>query len=145
MAPLLEVLLEKPAPYDEEALFACFDSLAAVEPGQLQGDWSGGLLATGHPGEGRLAALNWVGKKFVDPNQVYPIIVSTDGGGREISEVMGQASLREVKYRGGVTTAMIYDVHPVIDYFRAFDDDTVLGVMDYKGVPAPLFFYLRRL
>ena len=47
--------------------------------------------------------------------------------------VKSQARLREIKYRGTVTAAMIYDDLAIIDIFRKIDDTTVLGVMDLKG------------
>ena len=54
------------------------------------------------------------------------------------------ASLRAVEHRGVVTATMVYDNHPVFDHFRRVDGATVLGLMDRKGEPAPLFFWLRR-
>jgi hypothetical protein len=38
---------------------------------------------------------------------------------------------------------MIYDAKPINDVFRRISDDTVMGVMDYRG-GAPYFFILRR-
>jgi hypothetical protein len=35
--------------------------------------------------------------------------------------------LREVKFRGVVSAAMIYDTQPVIDHFRLADANTVAG------------------
>lgn len=55
-----------------------------------------------------------------------------------------QARLRTVEHRGVRTATMIYDAQPIHDHFRRLDDDTVLGVMDLRGVPDPFFFLLRR-
>ena len=55
-----------------------------------------------------------------------------------------RARLREVRYRGVVTAAMVYDDLPIIDVFRRVDEDTVLGAMDLRGAPAPYFFVLQR-
>ena len=55
-----------------------------------------------------------------------------------------QARLRMMDYRGKVSATMIYDYLPINDTFRKVDDDTVLGVMDYKESPQPLFFMLKR-
>lgn len=55
-----------------------------------------------------------------------------------------RARLREVRHRGVVTAAMVYDHLPIIDHFRRVDDRTVLGMMDLRGVPQPYFFILRR-
>ncbi|NGN63130.1 DUF4334 domain-containing protein [Streptomyces sp. A7024] len=54
------------------------------------------------------------------------------------------ARLRDLEYRGSVSAAMIYDHLPIIDVFRAVDDDTLLGVMDRRGMPEPYFFVLHR-
>lgn len=55
-----------------------------------------------------------------------------------------QARLRMVAYRGVASATMIYDHLPIHDHFRKVDEDTVLGLMDYKLVPQPYFFMLVR-
>ncbi len=55
-----------------------------------------------------------------------------------------RARLRAVDYRGRISAAMVYDHLPIIDIFRRVDHDTVLGVMDMRGMPDPYFFVLRR-
>ena len=55
-----------------------------------------------------------------------------------------RARLREVRHRGLVTAAMVYDDLPIIDVFRRVDEDTVLGVMDLRTMPRPYFFILQR-
>jgi hypothetical protein len=55
-----------------------------------------------------------------------------------------RARLRNVEHRGVVTAGMVYDDLPIIDFFRRVDDDTLLGVMDYRAHPAPYFFVLER-
>ncbi|MBN0039820.1 DUF4334 domain-containing protein [Cellulosimicrobium cellulans] len=42
------------------------------------------------------------------------------------------------------TAAMTYDALPVEDAFRAVDDDTLLGLMEARGMERPFFFVLRR-
>lgn len=54
------------------------------------------------------------------------------------------ARLRMVEYRGVVTAGMSYDRLPIIDLFRAVDDNTLLGVMDLRDMKTPFFFVLRR-
>lgn len=54
-----------------------------------------------------------------------------------------QARLRMVEHRGKVSATMIYDHLPINDHFRQIDDDTVLGLMDFKGL-GPYFFVLQR-
>lgn len=55
-----------------------------------------------------------------------------------------RARLREVRHRGVVTAAMVYDHLPIIDVFRRVDDDTLLGFMDLRSQPQPYLFVLAR-
>jgi hypothetical protein len=55
-----------------------------------------------------------------------------------------QARLRAMRHDGDTGAAMIYDRVPIQDVFRRVDDDTVLGMMDCKGMAQPFFFLLRR-
>jgi hypothetical protein len=54
------------------------------------------------------------------------------------------ARLRVVAFRGVASAAVVYDALPIIDVLRAAGPDTLLGVMDLRGVPRPFFFVLRR-
>ncbi|MCU1648744.1 MAG: hypothetical protein JWN03_9019 [Nocardia sp.] len=55
-----------------------------------------------------------------------------------------RARLRNLEFRGKSSAAMIYDHLPIIDVFRKVDDDTLLGVMDMRGMRDPYFFVLFR-
>ena len=55
-----------------------------------------------------------------------------------------RARLRRMHFRGRTSAAMLYDDIPVQDVFRRIDADTVLGLMDGKGLAQPFFFVLRR-
>jgi hypothetical protein len=55
-----------------------------------------------------------------------------------------QARVREVRHRGVPTAAIVYDRLPVVDAFRRVDADTLLGLMDLRGVAEPFPFVLRR-
>jgi len=55
-----------------------------------------------------------------------------------------QARMRMMEYRGKVSATMIYDYLPINDSFRKVDDNTVLGIMDFKNFPKPFFFILKR-
>lgn len=125
-------------------LEALFDALPAVEEGFMLGDWNGGVFVTGHPGEAQLPAMQWIGKSFRGRDDVDPIVSRGADGARVANPIMGSASLRRVEYRGVVTATMVYDKHPIFDHFRKVDADAVLGVMDRKKDPFPLFFWLRR-
>jgi hypothetical protein len=55
-----------------------------------------------------------------------------------------RARLRMMGYRGKSSATMVYDQLPVNDVFRRLDDNTVLGIMDNKGIKDPFFFKLTR-
>ncbi|MFB8002375.1 DUF4334 domain-containing protein [Nocardia sp. NPDC056000] len=55
-----------------------------------------------------------------------------------------RARLRNLEFRGKSSAAMIYDDLPIIDIFRRVDEDTLLGVMDKRGLRDPYFFILYR-
>jgi Domain of unknown function (DUF4334)/GXWXG protein len=55
-----------------------------------------------------------------------------------------RARLRMMEYRGVVSATMSYDALPVHDVFRKADEDTVVGVMDMRGLDPPFLFVLRR-
>jgi hypothetical protein len=54
------------------------------------------------------------------------------------------ARIRSVEHRGVVTAAMVYDMLPTVDVFRRTDPDTLLGLMDLRGMEKPFFFLLER-
>lgn len=56
-----------------------------------------------------------------------------------------KARIRMMEYRGKISATMIYDYLPINDIFRQVDDNTVLGLMDFKGMPQPFFFVLKRV
>lgn len=56
----------------------------------------------------------------------------------------GRARLRMTEYRGKSSATMVYDNLPINDVFRKVDDNTLLGVMDFKNTDQPFFFILRR-
>lgn len=55
-----------------------------------------------------------------------------------------KARVRMLEYRGKVSATMIYDNLPIYDTFRLIDHDTLLGVMDFKGMQRPFIFKLQR-
>lgn len=57
---------------------------------------------------------------------------------------VSHARLRMMEYRGKVSATMVYDHLPINDSFRKIDDNTVLGIMDYKSLSQPFFFILKR-
>ena len=55
-----------------------------------------------------------------------------------------KARIRMMEHRGKVSATMIYDYLPINDVFRKVDQNTLLGLMDYKAIPQPFFFVLKR-
>ncbi|WP_342561238.1 DUF4334 domain-containing protein [Paenibacillus sp. FSL R7-0345] len=55
-----------------------------------------------------------------------------------------KARLRMVEHRGRVSAAMVYDQKAIIDHFRRIDEDTLLGVMDFKNQHELGFFFILR-
>ncbi|MCJ7720958.1 DUF4334 domain-containing protein [Candidatus Bathyarchaeota archaeon] len=55
-----------------------------------------------------------------------------------------KARVRMMEHRGKISATMIYDDLPIFDVFRKIDNNTVLGLMDLKGVEQPFFFVLKR-
>lgn len=55
-----------------------------------------------------------------------------------------RARLRMTEYRGVVSATLCYDALPIHDVFRRVDDDTVLGVMDLRGLEQPFVFVMFR-
>jgi len=55
-----------------------------------------------------------------------------------------KARIRMTEFRGKLSATMIYDTRPINDIFRKIDDDTVLGLMDMRGMDQPYFFKLCR-
>ena len=54
-----------------------------------------------------------------------------------------QAALRVVEHSGVSSAAMLYDHLPIVDVFRRLDAQTLLGVMDARGISQPFFFTVR--
>jgi hypothetical protein len=51
-----------------------------------------------------------------------------------VSTRRSAARLFITEYRGVSSATTIYDAKPITDVFRKIDDDTVLGLMDMKGM-----------
>ena len=65
---------------DPAEALAFFDSLPAVEPGEMLGRWRGSGLRTGSPLDGLLEAYGWYGKEFLDEETVHPLLFSDRSG-----------------------------------------------------------------
>ena len=61
-----------------------------------------------------------------------------------IATTKPHARLRLTEHRGVVSATMCYDALPVNDVFRKVDDQTLLAVMDLRGMERPFLFVFRR-
>ncbi|MEO1588073.1 MAG: DUF4334 domain-containing protein [Bacteroidota bacterium] len=161
-----------PTHLDEALVF--FDSLPPVSLDFMWGEWEGAEQPTGHPMDGLLGATGWYGKQFVDAETVHPLLFHnlTRTGTFKVNPALvplsmyipkwnilhavinlirpvvhankPKARLRMLEYRGKISATMIYDRKPIHDTFRKIDDDTLLGLMDFRGMEGPYFFLLKR-
>lgn len=87
-------------------------------------------------------AMNWLLKFPIIKNDfLKPLLGLTNS---LLKTETSQARLRMMEYREKVSATMIYDYLPINDSFRKVDDDTVLGIMDFKSLSKPFFFVLKR-
>lgn len=111
-----------------------------------------------------------MGVRFVDSETVDPLLYpDTDGTGvfaadlvsllalfdtgsrdvsarrRDVETMTPNGRVRAIEYRGVVSSALIYDRAPVIDYLRAVDRDTIVAAVELRGmVDRPAYALLRR-
>ena len=84
------------------------------------------------------------GKRFVTRDDAEPIVCLADDGSLVASIDFGVARLRELSFRGTTSAGMVYDQQPWIDYFRKLDDDTLVAMIDMKGKPMGIGFFMLR-
>lgn len=132
-----------------EDLDALWADCTPVRAADILGEWCGSDFDTGHPVHAMLATSGWHGKRFVSVREAHPLICRGEDGTLFSNEELGRglASLWDIEFRGEVTAAMVYDGQPVVDHFKAVDENTLLGVMNGKGVRHEgrhYFFVLER-
>ncbi|OJJ33837.1 hypothetical protein ASPWEDRAFT_184392 [Aspergillus wentii DTO 134E9] len=145
--PALPLPRKSPNKLEKGALGALFNHLKPVNPDQLIGDWDGHAINTEHPFTKELDAINWAGNSFDatrdDDVDLYPTVILRNGH-RVPYEGWGFASLREIKYNGVVSSALIYNTRPALVHFRHVNDRVVAGVMESRefGKNGNFYFYL---
>lgn len=119
-----------------DELDALWAALPTVRPEEILGQWRGSEFVSGHRFEGYLPKIRWYGKRFTSLTEVAPLVCRDDDGNLFDDEerAKGGAGLWTVEFRGEATATMVYDGQPVLDHFKRVDDDTLLGVMNGKGV-----------
>ncbi|MDJ0702151.1 MAG: DUF4334 domain-containing protein [Leptolyngbyaceae cyanobacterium MO_188.B28] len=78
---------------------------------------------------------------FPKSNAIKPLLTLVNS---MLKTEESQARIRMMEHRQKISATMIYDHLPIHDIFRKIDDDTVLGLMDFKGMQQPFFFVLKR-
>ncbi len=167
-----KILEDKKANLDEA--LQIFDSLSPTTSDFMIGRWKGCEIDTGHPMNGILSYSGWYGKLFLNNESVHPLLfyakketelyavnpklvpMKANVPRKKILRSMielsrlflatkePKARLRKIEYRGKLCAAMVYDDIPVIDMFAKIDDNSVLGIMDFKKEPEPFIFSLER-
>jgi len=115
----------------------CFESTEEVHPLVFRG--AGGAQVRVNPARVPMALFraSWVGR-LVPFGGLFPWLAPL------VATPHSAARLRSTLYRGKVSAAMIYDALPILDVSRRLDGNSLLGVMDAKGMAQPFFFVLRR-
>lgn len=135
---------------DDAELDEFWASLTPATIDGMIGEWKGGEFVTGHMMNGQLEKAGWYGKTFKSARDVQPLVCLDADGNKFSNKEMGkgEASLWLEDFRGEVTATMVYDGQPVHDHFKTVDDDTVMGIMNGKGVRDNgryYYFYLERV
>ncbi|MEO0410145.1 MAG: DUF4334 domain-containing protein [Cyanobacteria bacterium P01_A01_bin.135] len=86
--------------------------------------------------------MDWLLRLPIPKNNALQPVVS--GFSTLLKTDEPKARLRMMEHRGQVSATMIYDHLPIHDVFRKVNENTVLGLMDYRKSPQPFFFVLRR-
>ena len=172
MKTIEQILRDRQATPEE--VIAAFDSLPPTSTAFMLGRWKGYEITTGHAMEGLLEPSGWYGKLFIDAERVHPLLFYAKSKSelyavdpkripltlnfpriKALGVIMrllrpfwqtkhGRARIRMVANRGKVTGTMVYDHKAIMDHFVKVDENTMLGIMDLKGNPAPYAFVLVR-
>lgn len=143
-------LTERSGPIPDAELDQFWAALAPATLDQMIGEWRGGEFVTGHKMNGLLEKSRWFGKTFNSLTDVQPLVCLDDAGNKysNVKLGKGEASLWSEEFRGEMVATMVYDGQPTHDHFKRVDDNTVLGIMNGKGVldnGKYFYFYLQRV
>lgn len=121
---------------DPAELDQIWSTLAPLSLDELWGSWRGSELRTGHALSRVLGKMAWVGKRFVGPLDVQPLVCRRESGALYSNKELGkgEASAWMIEFRGEVTATMVYDGTATFDHFKRVDDDTLMGIMNGKNV-----------
>lgn len=126
-------------------LAAFFDTLPEITNQEILGEWKGGYIKSGSVIDLTLkdyGVYGWIGKHYHSDDKVHALMHKLFGLKFNIP-IIGNARIREIRFRDKVSTGMIYNHLPIIDHFRRVDENTLMGAMDLKG-KIVLYFYLYK-
>jgi len=132
--------IESGKAYAEQDLWADYLALEPIKPAEIMGTWRGGKFDGGTTPD----PINWYGKRFNSMENVEPLLITNPDGSIGVFDKLGPARLREVEFKGKVSSTIIYNNMPIMDYFRKIDDDTIIGWGEVAGDTPDFFFWLKR-
>lgn len=127
-----------------EAL-ALFDSLPAVRVAEMIGIWRGEEVPTGHPLDGLLAPLGWIGKQFTGPDEVQPLVFEGPKGAPIYLSpglLPMQTLVRHAPLLRRWGAARLFPL--VRGLLRTTDPQARLRDVDYRGVVSAAMVYDRQ-
>ncbi len=125
--------------YTTEEIMPLYEQLDPIDIDFMLGQWKGGKFDAGKMPD----PINWYGKRFNSRNNAEPLLARKPDGEIYSFSKWGMAQLRMVEYKGKVSATLIYDLKPIMDYFRKVDENTLIGLGDFKG-NLTFFFHLTR-
>src|SRR5690349_20036670 len=119
-------LIESGEACEPSALLELYDELEPISAEEIIGTCKGGRFDGGKSPD----PINWYGKRFVSATHVEPLLCRAADGSVYSFEKLGLAQLREMRFRGKVSASLIYDLQPIMDYFRKVTKDVIVGLGD---------------
>lgn len=124
----------------DEAL-AIYDALSAVEADFMLGQWAGAGFATGHSMDGLLEACHWYGKRFLDAENVHPLLFNGTNG-KLISvdpKRMPMGMSQRIKLEPGSLLGRIFQAS--LPLLRTGESRARLRMTEYRGMLSATMIY----
>ncbi|WP_232824311.1 MULTISPECIES: DUF4334 domain-containing protein [Paraliobacillus] len=123
----------------QEAAFQLFDALEVVNFETMWGLWKGSEITTGHPLEGLLTAAGWYGKRFENPESVYPLVFQKPDG----TLFTGNPALLPLNlpFDKVPLKAISIGMKMVRPFFSTEKSSARLRITDYRGKPSASMVY----
>jgi hypothetical protein len=131
--------LEPAAPLAD--VLAFYDSLPAVMPEEMLGEWKGGEIGTGHLYDGLLGPSGWWGKRFRSVDAVDPLIFERSGkrfAGNPGLMPLGLIERFPALAKSGPSSALFRFFSPLM---RTGKPRARLRLLTYRGVTSAAMIY----